>query len=114
MECDELFDEPDAGELEEIPAGWWRTKDGTLLRIADMDDDHLYYATRMLERHAQIVRDITAPPNLQGEMAQYYAEREWDAMWDMGPDELAEYIYPKIEELKAEMARRRPVAGCPF
>jgi hypothetical protein len=80
----------------------WETKDGVILRIRDMRDSHLFNTIAMLEReHARLLND--APfPDFQGEMAQYYAEQEWERMMSSGP----ESIFPVYCDLVAEAKRR--------
>jgi hypothetical protein len=54
MSCyDDDFDadpEDDGHDDEDPPQGYWRTKDGKVLAMADMTDDHLKNTIAMLKR----------------------------------------------------------------
>ncbi len=58
----------------------WTTKSGEKIRICDMLDEHLKNTIAFLERNARFVADVAIFPSFQGEMAQYYAEQQYDNM----------------------------------
>lgn len=41
------------GKPEEIKYAIWKQRDGTEIRVVDMDDQHLFNTIRMLERSAE-------------------------------------------------------------
>lgn len=84
----------------------WKTKNGEKIRICDMSDSHLNNTIAMLERKAEDLHNITLEsyPNFQGEMAQYYAEQEWEQVAKEGCD--AADIYPIYSDLLDERMRR--------
>jgi hypothetical protein len=95
------------------PRGKWTTKDGTTLAIRDMTDAHLQYAVRSMERAAR--RELMAI----GFSAGYYSDDHHSIGGDaaaqvsdeaFGAAEAPEYhageLYPKYDELRAEMDRR--------
>lgn len=57
----------------------WTKRDGTKIRIKDMDDRHLLNCIKMLERRHQQELENLPYPCFQGEMAQMYAEMDWEA-----------------------------------
>lgn len=84
----------------------WKTRDGREMPIAEMTLSHLENTIRFVERAYARWEDNQAatisPPCFNGEMAQYYAEREWlDAV--TAP---IEEVYPIYVELVAELKRR--------
>lgn len=80
----------------------WTQRDGTKIRICDMEDRHLLNTIRMLERQAEAQQLDTSYPCFNGEMAQMYAEAEWNEMMTVGP----EYFFPIYEDLCADARRR--------
>lgn len=69
----------------------WTQKDGTKIRICDMKDSHLLNSIKMLNRMVETERATLWYPCFQGEMAQFYAEQEYENF--MSDDECA---YPEI------------------
>jgi hypothetical protein len=99
------------------PPGLWTTREGVALRITAMSDQHLGNSIRMLERGAR------GRARLEAFRADRYASTAPDAaadaateaareMYDMADDpktdipKLAELVWPKYKELKAEAKRR--------
>jgi hypothetical protein len=81
---------------------YWKTREGKKIPIRDMTDAHLKNAVQMLERRfAEWIPP--PPPNFNGEMAQYYAEQEWDRLCraDIGD------IFPIIRDLWEEQEQRQ-------
>lgn len=90
--------------------GYWRTKDGIVLRIADMADGHLANTIRFLERELavdksqDVLKCLTYPgPSGDGAtmlFAQAFDEAlEETSLW-------GDIWVPKYEELLAEKERR--------
>ena len=84
----------------------WRCKDGRKVRICDMGDGHLANSIAMLERQAEVEKSQLPYPCFNGEMAQYYAEQDWDRAMASGP----EYFYPIYDDLMQEMERRQIIS----
>lgn len=81
----------------------WKTKDGRKIRIKDLDDGHLVNCIKMIERNVAWLQSIIPPPMFNGEMAQLYADREYDRMVESGPD----YFFPIYDDLCEEATRRQ-------
>ena len=83
----------------------WRTKDGRTIAIADMDDRHLRNPRFFLERaYERLQHDlVTNPPSFSGEMAQYYADQEWEHLVSTSIEEM----FPAYEDIVAEMRKRK-------
>lgn len=80
----------------------WTTGDGVRVRICDMTDTHLRNAIRSCERlHKQMQRDLPYPM-FGGEMAQYYAEQDYERFQESDPEE----SFPLYLDLHAEADRR--------
>ena len=81
----------------------WTKKDGTKIRIKDMDDKHLVNTIRMLLRNNDnyIADAMMGLCSLQGEMACYYAEQEMDRMLE------EDCIHPLYDDLVEEAERRK-------
>lgn len=80
----------------------WKTRDGTKLRICDMTDDHLRNTIIFLEHQATKLKYEIPYPNFRGEIAQYYAEQEWDFIQEADPED----IIPILSYLYMEKERR--------
>ena len=80
----------------------WTTKNGTKIRICDMGDSHLINSIKMLKRYAQCIQIEYPWPNFRGEMAQYYAEQEYDIITTSPPEKLI----PILEDLMRDAERR--------
>jgi hypothetical protein len=80
----------------------WKQKNGMKIRICDMTDTHLENCIKLLERAAEHQKINYPYPMFNGEMAQYYAEQDYDRMQASGP----EYFFPIYEDLCAERDRR--------
>lgn len=80
----------------------WKKKDGTKIRICDMEDSHLLNAIKMLDKMADTAKLEIPYPNFNGEMAQWFAEQEYDRMLEATP----EYFFPIYEDLYNEAERR--------
>lgn len=76
----------------------WRTKDGRVLPIHKMTDEHIVNAIRMCQRQGFVGEMPSYPSGLNGEMAQYYAEHEWQ--------EAMEKYLPALGWLEEEADRR--------
>jgi hypothetical protein len=85
----------------------WKTKSGIKIRICDMTDAHLNNTINFLCNKA--LEDVnTIPyPCFQGEMAQHFAEQEFETMQNATPEELAVYVYPIYTYLIREQDRRK-------
>lgn len=71
-------------------------------RICDMTDTHLRNAIRCCKRlHRQMQRDLPYPM-FGGEMAQYYAEQDYERFQESDPEE----SFPLYLDLHAEADRR--------
>lgn len=85
----------------------WTTSRGTKVKIRDMEDAHLVNTILMLRRRAQAQIHELTPPCFQGEMAQYYADQEYDALMEMDEDEAAQSCFEIYEDLMDECERRK-------
>ncbi len=83
----------------------WTTKDGKKIPINKMSDSHLCNALRMLKRMAHGIQSETigiigaAAASMNGDMASYYAEQDFDRACESEWDEFAPPIFEKMEEL---------------
>jgi hypothetical protein len=80
----------------------WTMRNGTKIRICDMDDDHLNNSIRMMERKSEFIKAETPYPFLSGEMAQYAAESEFDFIQTASP----EFFFPILTDMRNEKKRR--------
>jgi hypothetical protein len=81
----------------------WTTKNGGKIRICDMTDSHLNNTIAMIERKAEntFLEVMSSYPSFGGEMAQYYAEQEWESMANQGeidPNEISSLYDDLIRE----------------
>jgi hypothetical protein len=88
----------------------WVTKDKRRVAVVHMTDQHIDNATAMLRRREAALKETPDPPSFQGEMAQYYAERDWaNSLEDIARDLDATRWW--IRALEQEKHRR---AKCRF
>lgn len=80
----------------------WTKKDGSKIRIKDMDDGHLINTIKMLLRNNEYYLEnaMIGMAFLQGDMACYCAEIAMNEMLD------EECIHPLYDDLVAEAERR--------
>jgi len=76
----------------------WKCKDGTKIQIRDMTDSHLINSIKLMERTALEFARSVPYPMFQGEMAQYYAEREFENLQDDPLSTLEGTIYDDLCE----------------
>lgn len=90
---------------------FWTMKDGSRIRIKDMEDEHLVNCIDMLERmHSKAINDgYSCLGILQGELAIEDCERGIDQLEEEGPDG----INPLYSELVDEAKRRELFNGKP-
>ena len=93
---------------------FWTKKDGSKIRICDMDDKHLLNAIKMLERTYSKVCDNLAlsafgyAGSTGGEIASYYAEQEADnLMKESWEQERIGEEFPIFNDLVKEAERRK-------
>lgn len=107
-------------DVQLCPIGYWATREGALIRIRAMSDNHLRNSIAMLERGSRrralrsllhIAAYIAGAPEHAADAAEE-ASRELMSMAD-DPDinlaKLARLVYPKYRELTREQDRRREV-----
>ena len=86
----------------------WKTKDGRKVPINKMDDQHLCNTLRMLKRCAMGKQSYTINMagqmmcSLNGEMASYYAEQDFDRACESDWTEFTPDIFERMEELAAK------------
>lgn len=97
----------------------WKTKEGKVLRVSEMETSHIRNCMRMLERKcasvcekpwASLVSALLIPtPRMNGELAQEAAEEWWlDAVSKGPPVEILFPVYKTMaEELKARNEAER-------
>lgn len=92
----------------------WTTKNGSKIRICDMDDEHLDNTIAMLNRGSVVLASQTVLAGyrmlsfLQGEMAIDSVERELDYIEEYGIDPFS--VHPLYENLTLEKERRSSVS----
>ena len=83
----------------------WETRDGEIIPIREMSDQHLvntiHYLNRRHEGYLNLVM-LQGPPMFRGEMAQWAAEQEWLSLADSDPRDL----WPAYETLLGEANKR--------
>lgn len=86
----------------------WTMRDGTKIRIKDMGDSHLLNTIAMLERVAgrRKAMALCSFPSFNGEMAQFFAEQDWDSLDQTSNEEYAAQIFPIYNDMVDESARR--------
>lgn len=102
--------------------GKWMTKDGTVIAIRDMEDNHVINCIRFLRRHGRAhLFNIglsaghfaaTTGGDMAADAAEDAANEAFDTAWD--GSRLHEFCldeYPKYRELWAEVERRQLVVG---
>lgn len=77
----------------------WTTKEGKRIPISKMSDSHLLNTIKFLERKSDAFDII--PPMFQGEMAQYYADQEYDDAMEHRME-----ILGMVELMKVEANKR--------
>lgn len=80
----------------------WTCKDGRKVRVKDMDDKHLENTIKFLRRQHQEIVFGTSYPSFNGEMAQYYAEQEFDRLCESRPED----FWPIYEDMMQEADKR--------
>ena len=81
----------------------WTMKDGEKIRICDMADSHLENSIAMLDRALRRLQRDMPYPEFQGDMAQYYAELDWDRLQESVPEDQ----YPIYGNLVEDRERRK-------
>lgn len=105
-------------DVQYCPQGYWATKEGALIRIRAMSDNHLHNSMKLLERKARtramieimaIGRYIESAPEHAADAADEAAVELMKLRDDPNTDlaELAQLVWPKYRELKLEQVRRR-------
>lgn len=90
----------------------WVTKDGHVIAVTEMTDDHLANTIRFLWRTAEAVRDHeayemdSAAQNMRGEMASNELEAAAWALYDLPIQDYLESTMPTWPTLIAEATRR--------
>lgn len=85
-------------ELKKRPT--WTTADGRVLIIAEMDTDHLINAINFCRKKHSVAALEIPYPSFQGEMAQYYAEAEWESLVSSSAEEAISGLQDLINELE--------------
>ena len=86
----------------------WTTKDGSRIRVCNMEDFHLLSTIKLLQRYAEVKRINTVNfyvngPSPTGDMAQYCFKQEFDLVMNSTYED---YL-PSIYENLLEEAKRR-------
>ena len=117
--CDEMSEgayQSMMGEIDSLGRGeYWRTKDGRVVRVENMDDAHLMNTIRMLRRKCSQyqlaeIRFLSASSVNAGDMAADGIAMEALAIGDMSVDEYLAHRWPMFNVLLDE-AKRRELEG---
>ena len=90
----------------------WKTKDGRVLKVADMEDSHLINTIKYMQRRAEHIqwKDVLQmsrfADTLNGEMAVDCAEQSIVELGDMHPEDYLETL-PDYQALVKEATRRK-------
>lgn len=82
----------------------WKTKTGEEILISEMTDDHLRNAIRNCTRIWLNSKENISFPIFGGEMAQYYAEKDYNRLQESVDPSV---IFPEYEDLVEEAERRK-------
>lgn len=85
----------------------WKTKDGKKIRIKDMSDSHLLNTIKYLDK-AYLNYLWNTMPDLQGDMAQFCAEQDFNHELENGDPSLVWPIYADlvVEAIKRGIAKK--------
>jgi hypothetical protein len=92
----------------------WKTKDGIKIPINLMDDNHLQNCLNLMRRRAEVEQAETignigsVMGMLQGEMATYYAEQDFDRACESTWDDYVPDIYWEMQSLLESRRQNRP------
>lgn len=89
----------------------WVTREGIRIRVRDMSDTHLVNTARMLLRAARHEQRTMPYPNLNGEMAQFCAEQDYDNFQAMTEEEIASENCPTFDRIMLEIEKRHLTVG---
>ena len=78
----------------------WRTKEGIKIRIKDMDNNHLLNTIALIKRNVIKFQMNIPAPCFQGEMADYFANQEYDRLVSADIGELIPIYDDMIIEAK--------------
>jgi hypothetical protein len=104
-------------DVQYCPVGYWATKEGALVRITAMSDQHLENSIKFLERHSRrramleamrALRYASSAPEMAADAASEASNELFDMAHDNDVDlvKLAELVWPKYKELQFEKRRR--------
>lgn len=90
----------------------WKQKDKTIIKIKDMDDNHLKNTIKMLQRKGQKMLDeeISAAysclSTFNGEMAIMTCEQDITKMEGMDGSDIMRYEHPQYNNMIKELEKR--------
>lgn len=104
-------------DVQGVPRGYWATKEGKLIHIRAMSDQHITNSLAMMERNCQsrglwtalaMMRYASSAPDGAADAATEEAGYIFDMVHDKNVDrvKLSEMVWPKYTELKQEQQRR--------